>query len=304
MSEPSFSVVLVGELDPHCETMIAETDLPDLRRVDLPGALPAMLAARPAEVVLIAMHPLGSFDTTLLDHLRQQDAAQNRYTCVVQCLGSAPLDPSSQIIGGVDDVVLASDAWNLRMRLALFGRIAALETQLLQKRPSPPGDVPLQDRLTGLGNWRYFTNYIENLLLETLDRGGFVCCALISIDQLEHITQPHERLVRDELLRGVAERLRKTLRPTDVIARTNDNEFGIALRYSDNNRARPWIFERLLRSVSYPSFIVAQEEREVTISLGMGCSDGRDDVTPFDLLAIAGSKMREARAAGGNAMRE
>lgn len=297
------SVVLVGELDPHCEAMIEEIRLPDLRRANLLNAVPELLAAQPADVVLIATHPPDGLDISLLHRLRQLDAAQHRYTCLVQCLGSAPLDPSSQLIAGVDDVVLPADVWNLRMRLALFGRIAALETRLLQKQPTPPGDVPLQDRLTGLGNWRYLTNCIENLLLETRDRGGLVCCALISIDRLEHITKHHGHPARNELLRGVATRLRQALRPTDVIARTSDNEFGIALRYSDNSRARPWIFERLLRTVSYPSFIVAQEEREITISLGMGCSDGKGDVTPFDLLAIAGSKMREAQGAGGNTMK-
>ena len=301
MSQPPLSIVLVGELDPHSKNVIADMTLPDLRCVDLPNALPAMLTTRPADVVLIAMHPPGSLDATLLDQLRQQDAAQNRYTCVVQCLGPAPFDPSSQIIG-VDDVVFPADAQALRIRLALFGRVAALETQVLQKRPSSPGDVPLQDRLTGLGNWRYLTNCIENLLLETRDRGGLVCCTLISIDRFEHITRHHGQLARNELLRGVATRLRKALRPTDVMARTSDNEFGIALRYSDN-RMRSWIFERLLRTVSYPPFLVAQEEREITISAGMGCSDGKGEVTPFDLLAIAGSKMREAQAAGGNTMK-
>lgn len=297
------SVVLVGELDPHSEAMIEETRLPDLRRANLLSAVPEMFATRPADVVLIATRPSDGLDTSLLHRLRQLDASQNRYTCMVQYLGSTPVDPSTQIIAGLDDVVLPGDIRHLRMRLALFGRIAALETQLLQKRPSQPGDVPLQDRLTGLGNWRYLTNCIENLLLETRDRGGLVCCALISIDRLEHITKHHGQSARNELLRGVATRLRQTLRPTDIIARTSDNEFGIALRYSDNNRARPWIFERLLRTVSYPPLLVAQEEREITISLGMGCSDGKGDVTPFDLLAIAGSKMREAQAAGGNAMK-
>lgn len=297
------SVVLVGELDPHCEAMIEEIRLPDLRRANLLSAVPELLAAQPADVVLIATHPPDGLDISLLHRLRQLDAAQHRYTCLVQCLGSAPVDPLSQVIAGVDDVVFPTDVHHLRVRLALFGRIAALETQLLQKRPSPPSDVPLQDRLTGLGNWRYLTNCIENLLLETRDRGGLVCCALISIDRLEHLAKHQGQPARNELLRGVATRLRQALRPTDIIARTSDNEFGIALRYSDNNRARPWIFERLLRTVSYPPFIVAQEEREITISLGMGCSDGKGDMTPFDLLAIAGSKMREAQASGGNTMK-
>lgn len=304
MSEQLTSVLVVGEFDPHCETLLAELDLPNLRRALALSAVPALHAAQPANVIMLAAAQPSSFDAAIINNLRQQDAAQDRYTCIVQCATSDVLAQPMPLVAHIDDVLLKPDMQNLRLRLALFSRIAALETQLLQlTQYVPPGDVLLQDRLTGLGNWRYLTNSVEGLLLETRDRGGLVCCALLSIDRLDHVTKHHGQVVRSELLRGVASRLRKALRPTDIIARTSDNEFGVALRYANSTQPRPWIFERLLRTVNYPPFVLAHEERELTISIGVCCSDGRGDVTPFDMLAVAGSNMREAQVAGGNALK-
>src|SRR3569832_164708 len=242
MNEQPPSVVVVGEIDSHWEAVLEEMHLPDVRRAAALSAIPTLCAARPADVILLIAVQPSSFDPAIIKNLRQQDAAQGRYTCMVQCISAEQINvvPMQLIAGTVDILLHSVDVRGLSRRLALFGRIAALETQLLHfKRQVPPNELLLQDRLTGLGNWRYLTNHLENLLHETRDRGGLVCCALLSVDRLDYITKHYGQAVRSELLRGIAMRLRKTLRPTDVVARTSDNEFGVALRKFDNVHARP-----------------------------------------------------------------
>src|SRR3569832_1712593 len=181
MNEQPPSVVVVGEIDSHWEAVLEEMHLPDVRRAAALSAIPTLCAARPADVILLIAVQPSSFDPAIIKNLRQQDAAQGRYTCMVQCISAEQIHVvPMQLIAGTNDILLHSvDVRGLSRRLALFGRIAALETQLLHfKRQVPPNELLLQDRLTGLGNWRYLTNHLENLLHETRDRGGLVCCAL------------------------------------------------------------------------------------------------------------------------------
>lgn len=303
MSDQALSIVIVGDVDPHCLSLLKETRMADVRHAPALSAIPIWCAAQPADVILLGAMQFSSFDTAIIDTLRQQDAALARYTCVVQCINQhQSVMPMPEFMARADDFLdVPADQTAFRLRLKLFGRIAALETQLRQlKARGHHGEMLVQDTLTGLGNWRYLTNHLESLLAETQARGGLACCALLTVDRLDYLTERHGQIVRSEALRGVAARLRKILRPMDVIARTSDNEFGIALRYNGKGRLRPWLFERLLRAVSYPSFVLGKQEMEITISVGVCCNEAQSEFTPFDMLAIAAAKMREAQAAGGN----
>lgn len=306
MSVQALSILIVGDTELPCEELFQKADWLELRRAATLSAVPPLCGAQPADVILLGAIQHSSFDPTIIQNLREQDAALGRYTCVAQCVGHGhKYTIAANLSADIDDFLDISldDTTHLR-RLKLFGRIASLESQLRQiKLQGHHSQMLLQDPLTGLGNWRYLTNHLESLLLETQARGGLTCCALFTIDRLDYITEHYGQIVRNEALRGVALRLRKILRPTDVIARTSDNEFGIALRYSDGGHPRPWVFERLLRAVSYPAFTLSKQQMEITISLGVCYNKAQSEFTPFDMLAVAGTQMREAQAAGGNTLR-
>lgn len=298
MSAPALSIVIVGEADAQLEKALSMAEVLDVRRVAGLHELPMLCAERPADVILLAAMQPSSFDPAIMNRLRERDDALGRYTCVVQCLGNA--DSSAYRVSGVDDVLEMPPAAP-SLRLALYARLAALESELRQFKPRK--GMLWQDALTGLGNQPYLSHHLESLLLETRTRGGLACCALLSVDHLEHITDQYGQDARNDVLRGVAARLRKILRPTDLVARTGDKEFGIVLRYAEGGRLRPWVFERLLRAVSYPPFLLGGQEREITVSVGV-CSSAEDGATtPAEMLAVAAAKMAEARAAGGNLLR-
>src|SRR3569832_665486 len=302
MNEQPPSDVVVGEIDSHWEAVLEEMHLPDVRRAAALIAWPTLCAARPADVILLIAVLPSSIDPANIKNLRQQDAAQGRYTCMVQCISADQINVvPMQLIAGTDDILLHSvDVRGLSRRLALFGRIAALETQLLHfKRQVPPNELLLQDRLTGLGNWRYLTNHLENLLHETRDRGGLVCCALLSVDRLDYITKHYGQAVRSELLRGIAMRLRKTLRLLVVVVCFCVFVFGVVLCFFVFVFVCLWIFVRLLRAISYPAFTLAREEMEITVSLGVCCSDGKGEISPFVLFVFVGCLLCVVFVVGG-----
>jgi len=300
MSHHGLAIMVVGDVDVGCLTWLRAIQGAEVRCITALADAPVACGERHADVILLGTQGNSAHDAAVIAALRRQDAAANRYSCVVQCLALAP---SAAALAGVDDVLLASELDLLPLRIQAFARRAALETALLQKPQRASGDVLLQDALTGLGNWRYLTHHLEALLSETYARGGLSCCALLSIDRLDQIGERHGNDVKNEVLRSVAARLRTLLRPTDIIARTSDNEFGIALRYADNGHPRPWVFERLLRAVSYPALIINGNAMDITVSVGVCCSNGSGESTSFDMLAGAGALMHNARAAGGNILK-
>ncbi len=305
MTENQLSIVIAGDLAPHCEAAIESARFQDLRRTQSFSKVPALCAEQAADVVILASLQPSNFDPAIINNLRHQDSAQDRYTAIVQCVTAEQLQASPPaLVPGVDDYLLAPfDGASLSLRLKTAHRIASLETQLrLHKHHPSASETSLQDPLTGLGNWRYLIKHLEALLLETRSRDGLSCCALLSIDQLDLIAERHGQNFKNEVLREVANRLRATLRPIDFLARTGDNEFGVALRYADSAHIRPWIFERLLRTISYPPLPATLDEIEISVSVGVCCDDGRSELTPFDMLASASRKMRDAQETGGNTL--
>ncbi len=305
MTENQISIVIVGDLDPHGEAALENAGIQDLRRTPDLNGVPALCAEQTADVVILGHPQASGFDPSAITHLRHQDERYGRYTAVVQCVTAEQLRAMPPVlVPGVDDYLLVPfDGGELPLRLKTAGRISALETRLYQRKTaSAENESSLQDSLTGLGNWRYLIGHLESLLLETRARGGLACCALLSIDQLARLGERHGQSFKNELLRTVAKRLRGALRPVDFLARTGDNEFGVALRYPDSDHIRPWIFERLLRCINYPPFSTALNEIDISISVGVACDDGRAEHTAFDMLAVASGKMREAQEAGGNSL--
>ena len=305
MTENQISIVIVGELDPHGVAALETAGMRNLRRTADLNSVPSLCATQAAEVVILANLRFGDFDPTVINTLRRQDEAQGRYTAVLQCVTAEQLRAMPPVlVAGVDDYLLVPfDGGELPLRLKTVSRIAALETRLhRQTQFAPNNDSSLQDSLTGLGNWRYLINHLEALLLETRARGGLACCALLSIDQLGQFTERRGQAFKNELLRAVTKRLRGALRPADFLARTGDNEFGVALRYPDSDHLRPWIFERLLRGINYPPFSTTLDEAVISISIGVACDDGRNEHTSFDMLAVASGKMRQAQETGGNSL--
>src|SRR5204863_3686939 len=79
--------------------------------------------------------------------------------------------------------------------------------------------------LTNLPNRSLFQRHAEGLLLETAGREFAIL--YIDIDEFKRINDTLGHLIGDEFLKGVAERLRQSVGPSDFIARLGGDEFAI-----------------------------------------------------------------------------
>ena len=83
------------------------------------------------------------------------------------------------------------------------------------------------DGLTGLPNRNLLRQQMDEMLLHTRRSAEKVAVLVLGLDNFKAVNDTLGHGVGDKLLRGVAKRLRSTLREEDALARLNSDEFAI-----------------------------------------------------------------------------
>lgn len=252
------SIIVVDDMKFNCEFIrkgLRGEGYSDIRIALGAGEALAQLEERPAEV-LIADWVMPDMDgLALTDRVRQIDEEQNRYTCVILLTGR---DDAESIIEaferGVDDYLTKPPIkQELAARVYAAGRIANMQNGLLDAvsslRDSYQNHVTI-DPSTGLGNRLDAERRLGELLEMVESRGGAACCALFRISDSEGLRQQYGESIYDEIVKSVATRLRRVIRPTDVAARISESEFAIGMYYQDETQIRVKTFERIMQTIN------------------------------------------------------
>eukprot|EP01037_Dinobryon_pediforme_P007382 gene7382-7448_t len=92
------------------------------------------------------------------------------------------------------------------------------------------------DRLTGAYNRDYMTKHLEASLEAALRGQKTVAVLIADIDNIAIINSAYGYDVADEVIAGLAERLRATMRETDILARYAGNKFAFILETCDQDQ--------------------------------------------------------------------
>jgi diguanylate cyclase (GGDEF)-like protein len=155
------------------------------------------------------------------------------------------------------------------------------------------------DSLTGLPNRVLLGERLAQVIADAApERRPFVVL-FADVDQFKFINDSLGHSAGDELLRGVAARLKACLRGDDIIARLGGDEFVIVLTAADaTDSAVAAIVARLLAAVAEPMALAGHELR-VTCSIGISRFPD-DGVDAGDLLKNADAAMYLAKRNGRN----
>ncbi|MBH5398858.1 EAL domain-containing protein [Bradyrhizobium sp. CNPSo 4010] len=133
------------------------------------------------------------------------------------------------------------------------------------------------DGLTGLPNRSLLRQQMDEKLLHTRRGAEKVAVLMLGLDNFKAVNDTLGHAVGDKLLRGVAKRLRSTLREDDALARLNSDEFAIL----QSGLARPedavLLAKRLLEAIADPYLLDGHSVViGASIGIAMAPGDGED----------------------------
>jgi len=121
-------------------------------------------------------------------------------------------------------------------------------------------------------------------------------CIMMDLDHFKRINDTKGHQAGDSVLRGVALRLKESVRPYDVIGRYGGEEFVVLL--PDTNLEQSLVVaERIRSSISLAPIEFDADQIQVTASFGVSCSNENDQGLN-DLLKRADEGLYKAKEAG------
>jgi len=150
--------------------------------------------------------------------------------------------------------------------------------------------------ITGLPNRSLFTDRLEQALERVRRHPGTLAAVLfIDVDHFKQVNDTLGHQAGDELLVGVATRLREAVRPTDTVARFGGDEFGLLLEEISSERIAIATAERIAAGFARP-FALESGSQFVTASIGIAIASGPQDARA--LLRDADAAMYRAKQRG------
>ncbi|HLM01122.1 MAG TPA: EAL domain-containing protein, partial [Pyrinomonadaceae bacterium] len=153
------------------------------------------------------------------------------------------------------------------------------------------------DALTGLPNRAFFMARLEQALHKALDNPAYkVSVLFIDLDRFKIVNDSLGHQIGDELLMGIADRLRECLRPSDMVARLGGDEFTILVEGKYEQKEVVRIAERIRETFLSPFNLSGHE---VFSSASIGILNASDKYTkPEDVMRDADIAMYQAKRAG------
>lgn len=168
---------------------------------------------------------------------------------------------------GIVEIDALSDDFN-----ALLETVQAYETELLQRQNQlvhhnrALSHEAFHDQLTGLSNRAHFHLALADALARGADRE--LAVLFIDADGLKQVNDRHGHAAGDQLLRAVAERLRRALRESDIVARLGGDEFGVLLDPLTRREHVTALLRKIQEHVAAPLAIEEGIELLPSVSIG------------------------------------
>lgn len=128
--------------------------------------------------------------------------------------------------------------------------------------------LAITDGLTGLFNHRHFQEKLTQEFNRLQRFSEPISLLLIDIDHFKRINDTYGHPVGDAVLKGVADKIMKTIRNIDIPARYGGEEFAVVLLGTDEKGAMN-MAERLRKTVMNTTFSAEKKTFNVTMSIGI-----------------------------------
>lgn len=159
-------------------------------------------------------------------------------------------------------------------------------------------ELAVTDPLTGLHNRRFLESHLARAIDRARADGKPLALLIADIDHFKRINDGWGHDAGDAVLRQFAERLRRSLRGSDLACRLGGEEFVVLMPDAEESSAAA-ISERVRKSVAEDPFDLMDEPISVTVSVGYAVFDPvKDDVQ--SLMKRADRSLYAAKQGGRN----
>jgi diguanylate cyclase (GGDEF)-like protein len=173
-----------------------------------------------------------------------------------------------------------------------FGDAAALAIDNAQIRARLEHQAQT-DSLTGLYNHRTFHERLRLALRQASRKHAPVAVLMLDIDDFKRVNDVYGHGTGDEVLRGLADALRTTVRAGDVVCRLGGEEFGVIVTSCREESA----FALARRLADAVNELDLEPAGRITVSVGVA-QGPEHAMNPRELVACAEAAMMTAKARG------
>ncbi|MEM9622940.1 MAG: response regulator [Pseudomonadota bacterium] len=236
---------------------------------------------RPAQI-LIADWLMPSMDgLELTQRIKKRDKQSDHFTYVMLMTARDDNDAMNHAFQtGVDDFINKA-----HLRAQLFSRVLAAgrvsnrlnelikTNHVLQRKVKDLQTSDLVDPVTGLGNQKFSLERLSAALEESKSRGGTACLLLIGINNLEVVKKQYESGSIDELMSGIAAKIRQLVRPLDIVTHPESNIYAVITMQDSLKTCTSQSFRRIFDSLYMHSFKTSEGYIPIVVGVSISAAD-------------------------------
>ncbi|MGH8377369.1 MAG: putative bifunctional diguanylate cyclase/phosphodiesterase [Gammaproteobacteria bacterium] len=188
----------------------------------------------------------------------------------------------------------------LNTRFAFADIADELRTEIIDRRRAEEKLVQLAnfDSLTSLPNRTLFEQRLANAVTRARRGDAKLAVLFMDLDRFKHINDSLGHQTGDEVLKRVAQRLKRCIGDRDTVARLSGDEFIVLVEHLENREDVVHLAERILHTIARPMLLSGTELR-VTCSVGITLLTA-DSPDAKNLLANADTALYRAKHRGRN----
>jgi two-component system cell cycle response regulator len=258
----------------------------------------AACKVRTPDLVILDLHmPLmGGMD--VFERLRAEDKTSS---IPIIFLGNKdkPIPPFKSEEAQAEDVIFKPFEPNeLLSRVRNLLKVKQLRDELKNK-DAQITELQMLDPLTSLKTPRYLNEFLVNGLKQAKRYAVPLSVVVLEVDQHRELIKAIGKEAADSVIRQLADILSKAMRDSDIVVRSGEFEFTLALTATAVAGAIE-VAERLRNKIAQTNFIVGEMEFNITVSLGLCEYNKSMDDEGRILLSHARAALQQGHLSGGN----
>ncbi|ATX81238.1 diguanylate cyclase (GGDEF) domain-containing protein [Mariprofundus ferrinatatus] len=205
-------------------------------------------------------------------------------------------------VGGILQVVMSEDDVqrlpDIEQTASIYLNEAAPVIEARQLMQSLK-DTAMRDPMTGLYNRRFLEDYIEVLAANTIRQKSTLGVLMVDVDFFKQVNDNYGHDVGDQVIKGLAELLKNTIRTSDLAIRFGGEEFMVLLPDTDADGCM-LLAERIRKEMEGTQFATPQGSLKKTLSVGIALFPGEKSEGFWATVKFADIALYQAKEQGRN----